>query len=373
MSRKCWVITDINLGETGSLNIGDDANRSFLDSTGLTVTGDLGTTIINPGFVQIGDATNNIIIDGSAGTIGGLTNTSFVAGSYTGEAAGQAATQGQLQDMGNMLNLTQNADGLNVIQVNGNEYADLSAAFADIHWNTDVSSGTGPGTSTGTGSGTATGGTGSGGTSSSIHYGDTVTFVAGSNILIDKVPVSGSGDTDIKIGLNPDLQVNSVTAETVSTTTVNATTVNATSINANSIAIGGGGPIINQDGINMGGNRITNVGPGVEGTDAVNVDQLMGVGNNLQNQISGVRHDMKRLENRSNAGIAAAMATAGLPQAYLPGKSMVAVAGGVWRGESGMAIGVSTVSENGKWILKGSANTSGRGGAGGTIGAGYQW
>ncbi|MDK7179030.1 hypothetical protein QP445_16555, partial [Micrococcus luteus] len=79
---------------------------------------------------------------------------------------------------------------------------------------------------------------------------------------------------------------------TVSATTVNATTVNATSINANSIAIGGGGPIINQDGINMGGNRITNVGPGVEGTDAVNVDQLMGVGNNLQNQISGVRHDM---------------------------------------------------------------------------------
>ena len=125
--------------------------------------------------------------------------------------------------------------------------------------------------------------------------------------------------------------------------------------------------------VDMGGNRITNVAPGVASTDAVNAQQLSAVNNKLQQQIDTNRDDIHRNNNRANAGVAAAMAAAGLPQAYLPGKSMVAIAGGVWRGESGMAIGVSTVSANGKWVLKGSANTSGRGGAGGTIGAGYQW
>ena len=202
-------------------------------------------------------------------------------------------------------------------------------------------------------------------------------FDAGQNIMT-QVTTNEDGTGRVTVALSNDLKVESVTATTVNATTVqattvNATTVNATTVNADSIAINNGGPVINNQGINMNDNRITNVAPGVDGSDAVNVDQLMNVGNHLQNQINDNRHQIRRDRNRANAGIAAAMATAGLPQAYLPGKSMVAVAGGVWRGESGVAIGVSTVSENGKWILKGSANTSGRGGAGGTIGAGYQW
>ena len=202
-------------------------------------------------------------------------------------------------------------------------------------------------------------------------------FDAGQNIMT-QVTTNEDGTGRVTVALSNDLKVESVTATTVNATTVqattvNATTVNATTVNADSVAINNGGPVINNQGINMNDNRITNVAPGVDGSDAVNVDQLMNVGNHLQNQINDNRHQIKRNNDRANAGIAAAMATAGLPQAYLPGKSMVAVAGGVWRGESGVAIGVSTVSENGKWILKGSANTSGRGGAGGTIGAGYQW
>ena len=202
-------------------------------------------------------------------------------------------------------------------------------------------------------------------------------FDAGQNIMT-QVTTNEDGTGRVTVALSNDLKVESVTATTVNATTVqattvNATTVNATTVNADSVAINNGGPVINNEGINMNDNRITNVAPGVDGSDAVNVDQLVNVGNHLQNQINDNRHQIRRDRNRANAGIAAAMATAGLPQAYLPGKSMVAVAGGVWRGETGVAIGVSTVSENGKWILKGSANTSGRGGAGGTIGAGYQW
>lgn len=192
-------------------------------------------------------------------------------------------------------------------------------------------------------------------------------FDGGQNIMT-QVGTNEDGTGKITVALSNDIEVNSVTAETV-----NSTTVNATTVNTDSITINNGGPVINKDGINMNNNRITNVAPGIDGTDAVNVDQLTAVNNNLQQQIDGNRRDIKRNRDRANAGIAAAMATAGLPQAYLPGKSMVAAAGGVWRGESGFAIGVSTVSDNGKWVLKGSANTSSRGGAGGTIGAGYQW
>jgi autotransporter adhesin len=67
------------------------------------------------------------------------------------------------------------------------------------------------------------------------------------------------------------------------------------------------------------------------------------------------------------------MATAGLPQAYLPGKSMFSLAGGTWRGESGYAMGLSTVSDNGKWVIKGTASGSSRGDYGGSVGVGYQW
>ena len=42
----------------------------------------------------------------------------------------------------------------------------------------------------------------------------------------------------------------------------------------NSITINNGGPVISGSGIDMGGKKITNLAPGTEGTDAVNVDQL---------------------------------------------------------------------------------------------------
>lgn len=67
------------------------------------------------------------------------------------------------------------------------------------------------------------------------------------------------------------------------------------------------------------------------------------------------------------------MAVAGLPQAYLPGKSMVAMSGATYRGATGVALGVSTITDNGKWVLKGAVNSNNKGHVGATIGAGYQW
>lgn len=150
-------------------------------------------------------------------------------------------------------------------------------------------------------------------------------------------------------------------------------------ITVNSINVGGGvttinntgvhiknGPSLTINGINAGGKTITNVAPGVNGTDAVNVNQL----NASQKAAFKRIHDVDR---KARAGIAQAIATAGLPQAYLPGKNLAALAAGTYGGESGFAVGVSSISDDGKWIFKvtGSANT--RGQAGGSVGVGYQW
>ena len=90
------------------------------------------------------------------------------------------------------------------------------------------------------------------------------------------------------------------------------------------------------------------------------------MGNQLNQRINDVESDSK-------AGTAAAMAVAGLPQAYLPGKSMMAVSGSAYRGESGYAVGFSSISDGGNWIIKGTATGNSRGHYGATAGVGYQW
>ncbi|HZJ93593.1 MAG TPA: YadA-like family protein [Thiopseudomonas sp.] len=184
----------------------------------------------------------------------------------------------------------------------------------------------------------------------------------GSNIVVTKSQnADGSDNYEV------------ATADEVEFKSITAIDVNATNVNTESLSISNGGPVINSDGINMYDKRITNVAAGIDGTDAVNVNQLQTVHNDLRNEIGGVRRDLHKVDRKLRAGVAAAMATAGLPQAYLPGKSMVGVAGGTWNGESGVALGVSKITDNGKWIFKVSGNASTRGDYGGTVGAGYQW
>ncbi|HEY9270727.1 YadA family autotransporter adhesin, partial [Achromobacter sp.] len=145
----------------------------------------------------------------------------------------------------------------------------------------------------------------------------------------------------------------------------------------NSVALGAGSVADRSGAVSVGAagaeRQIINVAPGTAGTDAVNVNQLRDVEGNLSNQIASVKGDLRRQDNRLSAGVASAMAMAALPQAYLPGKSMFSVGGGTWRGESGFAMGLSTVSDNGRWVVKGLASSSSRGDYGGSVGVGYQW
>lgn len=112
--------------------------------------------------------------------------------------------------------------------------------------------------------------------------------------------------------------------------------------------------------------RITNVAPGVKEGDVTNVAQLKGVAQNLNNRIDNV-------DGNARAGIAQAIATAGLAQAYLPGKSMMAIGGGTYRGEAGYAIGYSSISDTGNWVIKGTASGNSRGHFGASASVGYQW
>ena len=125
--------------------------------------------------------------------------------------------------------------------------------------------------------------------------------------------------------------------------------------------------------VDMGGNVISNVGAGVADTDAVNVGQLNTAMSTINTNVGQVANKLNGAVKDANAGIAGAMASAGVPQAYLPGKSMVAASGSTYRGASAIAIGVSTISDNGKWVFKGTVNSNSRGYVGATVGAGYQW
>jgi autotransporter adhesin len=118
-------------------------------------------------------------------------------------------------------------------------------------------------------------------------------------------------------------------------------------------------------------------------TDAVNGSQLFATNQaveNLNTEVNNLSNVTNNLNNRitsvgdvANAGVAQALAAAALPQAYLPGKSMMAIAGGTYEGESGYAIGISTISDNGKWVIKATGSGNSRGKYGASIGAGYQW
>ena len=130
--------------------------------------------------------------------------------------------------------------------------------------------------------------------------------------------------------------------------------------------------------------QIQGVAAGVvspDSTDAINGSQLYYAHEAIANQVTqNVAPAMTQLNNRINqvaddadAGTASAMATATLPQAYLPGKSMVAVGTSTYRGKQGYAVGFSAITDSGNWIIKGTASGNSKGHFGATVGAGYQW
>ncbi|VEB24241.1 YadA-like family protein [Avibacterium volantium] len=191
---------------------------------------------------------------------------------------------------------------------------------------------------------------------------------------------------DIKVKLNKDVKLNSVTTGNTFIDTKGVNVGNAhltreglkvgdtevtkyglkvgnTIVNQQGVFIdGGSGPSITKKGINAGNQRVTNVADGVADMDAVNMRQL----NRLSNRID-------RVERKANAGVAGALAVAGLVQTSRPGRSNIAVGVGHYGGENAIAVGVSTRSDNGKIGVRLSGTTSTRGDVGGAFSVGYEW
>jgi autotransporter adhesin len=138
---------------------------------------------------------------------------------------------------------------------------------------------------------------------------------------------------------------------------------------------------------NTGGRPTTlrNVAAGTSTTDAVNVGQLQsGVQSavaqangytdaRLSSALEAVNFDLRRVRRDMGAGTSAAMAAAALPQANEPGRTMVAVSGGTYRGQSAVAFGASTFLNDGHSILRLGATYDSRGYGGANAGFGYQF
>ena len=140
------------------------------------------------------------------------------------------------------------------------------------------------------------------------------------------------------------------------------------SIDYSNITLGGG---------NSGTTRISNVSAGVNNNDAVNYAQLkQSVQETKQytdQRMVEIDNKLSKTESKLSGGIASAMAMTGLPQAYTPGASMASIGGGTYNGESAVALGVSMVSANGRWVYKLQGSTNSQGEYSAALGAGIQW
>ena len=139
-------------------------------------------------------------------------------------------------------------------------------------------------------------------------------------------------------------QVQSVAASSVQYTTVNG-------IRSNTIALAGGQP---------GGVVISNVAPGVLGTDAANVNQVQAAAGGgaaqanaytdqrINNLAAYTQQQISQTRRQAAGGIATALAAAGLHYEDRPGKVSIAGASGYYHNQLGLAFGVSALSDDGR-------------------------
>ncbi|WP_369026200.1 YadA-like family protein [Acinetobacter pittii] len=326
---------DIKVSLSDQIKIGSGDNAVSID-------GNAGT--IQAGNVLIDGSKGNISagkvnVNGEAGTVNGLTNTTWNPNNIV---SGQAATEDQLLQVAQ--NATAVATAAKTTVTAGENITVSSSKNSDGSTNYQVA------------------------TNKNVKF-DTVTS---GSITTDKISV-GNVTID-QSGINAGgSKVTNVANGTVSSTSKDA--INGSQLHASNTNIynylGGGANYETNTGptYNVGGGSYNNVGDALNSLD----QKVTNVTNQLEEAFYTTNKRIDDVENRANAGNAQALATAGLPQAYIPGKSMMAISGGTYRGETGYAIGMSSISDNGKWVFKVSGSGNSRGDFGGTVGAGIQW
>ncbi|MDR5756113.1 YadA-like family protein [Caballeronia sp. LZ035] len=115
----------------------------------------------------------------------------------------------------------------------------------------------------------------------------------------------------------------------------------------NAVALGSGSLADQDNTVSIGAKgkerRLTNVAPGVNGTDAVNM-----------NQLSAVQSSVNTVARQAFSGVAAAMAMPNLTPSA-PGKTVVAVGVGNYKGYTAVGLGGTYRSENNRWLVNGAA------------------
>ena len=368
-ANQGWkVTTDSGSNATSTVKPSDTVNINGDKASGVTVTntgnnitvglsdqiqvgtGNNAVTIDgNAGTIQVGDVqidgskgtitAGQVTVNGDAGTVNGLTNTTWNPNNII---SGQAATEDQLKQVAQ--DATQAATAAKSTVTAGDNIAVSTSKNADGSTNYQVA------------------------TQKDVTF-DTVKSgsVTGDKVTVGNVVIDQAG---IHAGGNKVTNVANGNISSTSTDAINGSQLHASNTNIYNY-LGGGANYETNTGptYNVGGGSYNNVGDALNSLD----QSVTNVSNRLEQAFYTTNKRIDDVENHANAGNAQALATAGLPQAYIPGKSMMAISGGTFRGESGYAIGMSSISDSGRWVFKVSGSGNSRGDFGGTIGTGIQW
>ena len=342
--------------DLNSVTVGQSDNNGNLEGDGVKLSNDGKITVNGTGA---DGKQNTITVDGDKGTIGGLTNTSWDPDNIT---SGQAATEDQLKAA---INNVTNEIKDNVI---GNiSYKSTNDGESSSKENVNLADGF-----------NFTGGTN---TTASVGKDGEVSFDLKKDLDLGKDGSIKTGEGDNQVAVNG--KDGSITVGDQD----NQETPN-TVINNGGITITPAQPkpeegeeplpelpkvVLDQNGLNNGGNKITNVAPGTDPTDAVNVSQLNNFKAEVGNTFNQFSNRINNIDKRARAGIAAAGAMATLPQEYRAGRSQFAMASTYYRGESAMAVGFSRVSDNSKWIIRFTGSTNSQKDTMVGAGFGYSW
>ena len=235
------------------------------------------------------DPTKAVAVDGTTGTVTGLTNKTWTPGSIV---SGRAATEDQLKE-----------------------------AVADSGWKAAVDKeGSGQSTVVGT-------------SPEKIKAEETVTFKAGNNMMVTQTGKS------ISYAVNPELtDMKSATFKDAAgnTTVTNGNGITITPGSANPTNPHAGLVSLTKDGLNNGNNQIKGVAPGTDPTDAVNVSQLNASNANTSQAINQIAGEVQHV------GAHAAAMAALKPIQYDPLEPTQVMAGvGNYRGETAAALGLA--------------------------------
>jgi trimeric autotransporter adhesin len=345
-------------GDSVNFVSGSNANVSYDNATKNLTIGVVAAPVFTSVTANTVAVNNTLSVSGASSLSGGAS-----IGNNLTLSAGTAVNMGGnvVSNVGAGAISSSSTDAINGSQLFATNQAIASAVAGNKGWNLSAN----------------------GGAPALVAPGDTLNVINGSNTTVNYNATTKS------------LQVDIVANPSFGNTTVNSLNVMQNATLAGSLAVTGpvsvagattlsGGATINTNltitpgaSIDMGGNVISNAAPGVAPTDVATVSQLSGMNSQSKQytdgQINQLRSEIAANQKDMRAGVAGAMAMATMPQASTPGKNMLSAGVATFQGQTSVALGLSRLLQDGKWVLRVNATADTRGSVGVAAGAGFQW